>query len=582
MDCAVTVFIEEGACETVVADDVVADEVIQAEEVIQGEEVIQADEMIQADEYGQDESSQAQENNENAPQWYLYLLQAEPVKIELPEEKVEQIDAGYECKIENGFKHEPPENIELDNMDPNLYAEFASEVQMEVEQHQGLEMAQVTSKVYDIIHPSPVSLKQLSTIAVSLELWRLKLSKFRTRYGGKLNRNDCYMLKIENTWLKKMLPGLPSTIYQTIEEVSSRFRKSMLSWVKDHATKVFVSFVLNDFDDFVCDYDGFIHYARTAERMMRCEGFSSETKFAVACMYFFEDDVRRIWPSVSANMKLDLIDFDECPAVYYWICRLTNKLNKIPIWEGGTVDERMLGASMVRNRPSVEYFWNRIPLEKRIQALENEDLKYYNFVRFILPKLDDQQLDEYFNHHPDGPDDLYYMFQNLYCDEWIVFRTWFHIRNIITESSFTNLIMCMFKDEKKYDFFQPEKWEYLTCQIWKHTPLNLKQSVIRVISSDSSWIAAIKIRDCGDCDREKINVELLLTILQDASLKERNLFLRNCRSCLKKPLRSKDLQRLMELCCKNQDEINQFMADSGDDSDEDESNEDESDEDESD
>ncbi|XP_065224751.1 uncharacterized protein LOC135848714 [Planococcus citri] len=415
---------------------------------------------------------------------------------------------------------------------------------MEVEQHLELKMAEVTSEVYDIIHPSPASLKQLSTIAISLELWRLEYRKSR-----KLGKFEPFY-KLEDTGLKKRLPYLPSMIYQMIEKVLSRFLESMLSWIKDHDIKVFCWERSNDFDDYVLDYDGSIDYARTAERMLRWEGFSSEMKFTVACLYFFEEDVRRIWPSVSANMNVDLIDFDKCPAVYYWVCRLTNKLDKIPTCESETVDERMFRLCMPYNGPSIEYFWNRIPLEDRMQHAF-DCLDSYDFVRFILPKANALEIDEIVSDRWNG-DELYYMFLNLHCDESSVLRTWFHIRNIITESSFTNLIMCMFQDEEEVE------WEYLTCQIWKHTPLNLKQSVIKVISSDSSWIAAIKIHDCGDYDCKKFNVDLLLTILQDASLKERNLFLRNCWSCLKKPLRSKDLQRVMGLCCKNQDEINQF------------------------
>ncbi|XP_065224507.1 uncharacterized protein LOC135848518 [Planococcus citri] len=333
----------------------------------------------------------------------------------------------------------------------------------------------------------------------------------------------------------------------------------MLSWANHHHEKGFCWDGSKDFDDFVCDYDGCIDYARTAERMIRWEGFSSEMKFTVACMYFFEDDVRRIWPSVSANMNVNLIDFDKCPAVYYWICRLTNKLDKIPNWEGETVDERMFEMSMPYNRPSIEYFWNRIPLEKQVQSAVAE-LSGYDFVRFVLPKLDDVQLDEFVN--GGSRRRLYEVFLNLHSDEWTILRTWFHIRNIIKESNFTILIIRMLDVEDYFSFadehFSSGEWEDLCCQIWKHAPLNLKRSTIRVFSSDNSWIAAINIHDCGDCDCQKMNIDLLLTILQDASLEERNLFWRNCWSCFIKPLQSKDLQRVIVLCFENEVEINQF------------------------
>ncbi|XP_065223510.1 uncharacterized protein LOC135847742 isoform X2 [Planococcus citri] len=429
---------------------------------------------------------------------------------------------------------------------------------MEVQQRQELEVIEVTSEVYDILHPTPVSLKQLSAIATSREIWRSKVNEYRT--GRKLeNFNPCRLHR-ETTWMKTMLPDLPSTIYETIEEVVSRFGHSMEAWLTQHYQTGFrfqytdENHVLEDFDNFSCDYDGSIHYVRTAERMMHCEGFNLETKFIVACMYFFEDDIRRIWPSVSRKMNLDLIDFYYYPQCYYWICRLSNKLDKIRTWGGQSVDERMFGRFMSCNRPSVEYFWNRLPLEKRMQAIDA--LGYYEFVRFILPKLNDEQLDKYVNDE-DG-DRLYGMFLNLHCDEWGILRTWLHIRNIIKESNFTNLIIRMFLvEDGEGEYHQQEKWKYLCCQIWNHTPLNLKQSMISVISSDNSWFEGTNI-NYGHYEFDEMNVELLLAILQDASLNERHSFWRNCWSDLIEPVRSKNLQRVMESIFENEDEINQF------------------------
>ncbi|XP_065224752.1 uncharacterized protein LOC135848716 [Planococcus citri] len=428
---------------------------------------------------------------------------------------------------------------------------------MEVEQHQELEVTEVTSKVYDIIHPTPVSLKQLSAITISLEIWRRKVNEYRT--GRKLEKFDPCRLRKETTWMKTMLPDLPSTIYKTIEEVVSRFGHSMKIWRIEHYKKGFCfqysdeNHVLEDFDDFVCDYDGSIDYARTAERMMRCEGFNSEMKFIVACLYIFEDDIRRIWPSVSRNMNIDLIKFHECPQLYYWICVLSNQLDKIPLWIGWigeTVDETMFFHYMRYNRPSMVYFWNLIPPENQMRKVVHY-IKGYNLVRFILPKLDDEQLDKFVNYEYEDGDELCDTFVRLHCDEWVVLRTWFHIRNILKKSNYTNLIVRMLEIEDNYyrdEFYEQEKWEYLCCQIWNHSLPTLKPSVIRVISSDSSWLE----------DFRQINVELLLTILQDASLEERNLFLRNCWSGLTKRVRRKNLQRVIELCLENADEINQF------------------------
>ncbi|XP_065223479.1 uncharacterized protein LOC135847732 isoform X1 [Planococcus citri] len=453
------------------------------------------------------------------------------------------------------------------------------EVQPYQERHE-LEMAEDTSTVYDIIHPTPVSLKQLSAIVISLEIWRCKVNEYRT--SRKLREFDPYRLREENTWIKTMLPELhiPSTTYKMIEEVFSKFGHSIKWWRIHHYKSGFCfqysheNYVLKDFDDFVCDYDGSIHYLRTAERMMHCEAFNSEMKFMIACMYFFEDDIRRIWPSVSNNVNIDFIRFRECPQLYYWICLLTNEIP--PTWraEGEiTVDERMFGASMPFNRPSVEYFWNRIPFEKHMLRGMREICRF-DFVRFILPKMDDQQLDTLLNEWLYGVDDsLYWLFLFLHCDEWIVLRTWLHIRNILEEYTFSNFFLRMleimynhvvpagrYEWVKWSEFHDQEKWEYLCCQIWNHTPLNLKQSAIRRISSDDKWFEEIRVnipgRGCDDSN--KMHVKFLLLVLQDASLKERSSFWHNCWGTLIKVVRTEDLQRMVQLCFENNDEISQF------------------------
>ncbi|XP_065224267.1 uncharacterized protein LOC135848307 [Planococcus citri] len=220
----------------------------------------------------------------------------------------------------------------------------------------------------------------------------------------------------------------------------------------------------------------------------------------------------------------------------------------------------MFETCMPCNRPSVEYFWNRAPLEKQVQRAVAR-LNGYDFIRFILPKLNDQQLDEFVNNR--DVHDLYYVFISLHCDEWVVLRTWYYIRNIIKESNFTNLIIRMFAYEYKFnvrdEYFDREKWPYLCCQIWNHAPLNLKRSVIvKVTSSDSRWFNDIRMASTCYSVYTKVNVELLLTTLQDASLKERNLFWRNCWDRLIETLLGEDLQRVIELCFENEDEINQF------------------------
>ncbi|XP_065223503.1 uncharacterized protein LOC135847739 isoform X5 [Planococcus citri] len=434
---------------------------------------------------------------------------------------------------------------------------------MEVGQSQDLEMTEAAPKVYDILHPTPVSLKELSAMAISLKIWRHEVNEYRT--SRQLKEFEIFRLRLENTQIE--LPDLPSMIHKMIRKFFNKFANSVFSWIREHYQRVpfdsygHENYILQYFEDFVCDYDGSIHYTRTAERMMRCVGFSAELKFKIACLYFFEEDIRRIWPSVSRQLSVDFIDFRKFPQLYYWICRLTNELYKIPTstytWriDTRTVDERMFDTHMSYNRPSFEYFWNRISVDKQMNRVEYID--QYDFARFILPKLNDRQLNELFNKKYGRA--FYSLFRYLHCSKKTVLRIWFYIRskNIMNKSTFNDLVVNLIEDEDYgRDEFDHENWEYLCREIWKDTPLDFKQSTISFISSDSAWLDAIDIEE--DHHSNQIHVEFLLLILQDASLKERNSFWHNCWEKMIEAVRTEDLQRMMRLCLKNEDEINQF------------------------
>ncbi|KAL6953385.1 hypothetical protein U1Q18_051798 [Sarracenia purpurea var. burkii] len=73
---------------------------------------------------------------------------------------------------------------------------------------------------------------------------------------------------------------MPLAIDCMIREYVNKFSASQYHWLQEHFSKVFhfhrtlLNDVLNDFDDFVSDWDGTIDYVRTAKRMISCDGLS--------------------------------------------------------------------------------------------------------------------------------------------------------------------------------------------------------------------------------------------------------------------------------------------------------------------
>ncbi|XP_065224671.1 uncharacterized protein LOC135848649 [Planococcus citri] len=440
-----------------------------------------------------------------------------------------------------------------------------------MESNRELEMDGTTSDVYDIFHPTPVPLKELAAIAVSLEVWRFKVKEYRN--NRKLKE---FCPSGERISLKKMLPDLPSMIYTAIDKYVRRFGPSMETWLKEHHDRIFYFFyyyhysVLEYFNNFVCDYTGTIDYVRTAGRMIHCDQFDEDLKFAIACTYFFEDDIRQLWPLVSGNLNGISVDFSKSPQLCYWICCLRNELNKIPSAEiNSSIEKVMLDAFMPHNRPSIEYFWNRLPSENRLTMRIASDFftrDKLSFARFILPKLNDQQLEEFVNEK--SYELICTPFKNVWYDKAeLILPAWMYIRKSINVDGFTKLVVKMLQNELMTypleteitigEILDPRTRFDLCCEIWISSPENLKRSAIAEIISNNRLFSNSNVR-VNVMSSVPRDFEFLLTFLSDATSVERSKFWFDSWLELVESTRSKDLAKIMKLCFENEDEIAQF------------------------
>ncbi|XP_065225960.1 uncharacterized protein LOC135849442 isoform X6 [Planococcus citri] len=433
-------------------------------------------------------------------------------------------------------------------------------------------MVEITSAVFDIIHPSPVSLKDLSAIAVSLGIWQCKLNQHGGRYKLLI-----FTANGEPIWLKAMLPDLPSEIYNIIRKYVVKFGHSLYSWVISHFRSIFhfhdrhrTENILEYIDDFVCDYDGNIHYARTAERMMRRSILNESELFRIACTYFFEDDIRRIWPNVCTTVNLEGLSLNNFPQLYYWVRYLRNELNKIVFDPGvyNSLDEALLGSCMMaNNRPSMEYFWFRVPLENRLRAALIPYAKpglARSFVRFILPKLNDAQLDEFVK--KEGWKLMYELTLtgSGQCDEGLFLPTLTHIRSKMSQSDFLQLTFKMLKLETD-DFeenwgSQPKYWVYFCSEIWNCVSPDLKRLIVERALLESGGLYYVNSHGLPYFKLiiDDRRIEFFLIVLSSATSEERSKYWSRCWRDLLVDLRDRDFKRMMRLCFENEDEIARF------------------------
>ncbi|XP_065223679.1 uncharacterized protein LOC135847872 [Planococcus citri] len=435
-------------------------------------------------------------------------------------------------------------------------------------------MAEITSDVFDIFHPTPVPLRELSAIVISLEIWRCEINKYRSSNTLNEFRPSGELISLKTI----LVPDFPSVIYPTIEKYVEIFGRSVDSWLWSHYRTVFefqydhFNCVLEYFEDFVCDYDGSIHYARTAERMMHCDRFDVDQKFLIACTYCFEDDIRRIWPFKMKNTSSRRDMFSENSKLTYWILFLENgiELTDPPI------EECILDKCWFHNGPSLEYFWNLIPSENRLRnamSVFARDLP--SFVRFILPKLDHQQLVEFLREK--GCELLYALLKNFCYDEEMVLSTWIHVKNAMTEIAFTKLVIKMVQSEvrggrvcssdqdayiwpNKYlvdDRRNLDNFVQLCIEIWSTASENLKRLAVREITSHTRLFQDVSYNYIG-CAPTSREFKFLLAVLSEAAYEQRFAFWYNCWQYLITKTWVEDLDKIMRLCLRDEDEITLF------------------------
>ncbi|XP_065224199.1 uncharacterized protein LOC135848260 isoform X1 [Planococcus citri] len=422
-------------------------------------------------------------------------------------------------------------------------------------------MDEMICDMTDATQPALISLQELSAITVAREIWRCEVNNYRTN-----NELEKLTPKKLSTSLKSKFRDLPTAIDNVIEKYVTKFGLSMENWLEQHYKRVFFNhychqnYVLEDFDDFVCDYsNGTVDYIKTAERMMRCDRLSKAKKFKIACTYFFENDIRRIWPFVCKKVGPNNIELGNCPQLYYWICFLRNELDKIPTSEHQSVDEAMFDRYMPYNRPSLEYFWNRISYQNQIQSAERlYQLKDEFFIRFILTKLDYQQLYEFVN--TKGCDLICDLLRKRYFEDEFVLEIWMCMRNLMDEDNFTKLVVDMLQTESTRSYTKKienahndhKNWLRLCRELWHNAPHDLRQSAIKNISTNLKLFTSYRSEAGNESS------ELLLTILECATFDERSSFWTNCWHNLILGKNTEDLQQIMEMCFENGDAIIQY------------------------
>ncbi|XP_065203945.1 uncharacterized protein LOC135834031 [Planococcus citri] len=422
-------------------------------------------------------------------------------------------------------------------------------------------MADSLSAVYDLGYPSPITLKEITSIVVVVELWRKEINAYLQS-----NNPDKFHLT-QHIRPKNLIPDMPSIIYNQLSDYIVTFRKSIKSWLLYHRDKVVISRddnedkfnnILSRFRDFSWDWNGAIHYVRTARRMMQCDRLSLEEKFRIACLYCFENDIKRIWPSVSSKIDLRKFCLTTFPQLFYWVDELLKSPHTYYSYILSSM-EGILYSDISVNQSSLEYFWNRLPSEGRTRPpVYLYGTRVELFARFILPQLSEHELEVFLTKCG-----FRLIYTLVVCDlgRWSVLPIWMYIRNKISGPEFRKVIAYLLLLEIRGDLPGSSKLKivmYLCDEIWCSAPRHLKQPVFDYLLLEPSSFLGSRRRIMPTKPRQ---MKLLIAILRDATFEERSSFWHKHWTSLRRGAVIEDLLEMTKLCFRNEDEISLFKND---------------------
>ncbi|XP_065213605.1 uncharacterized protein LOC135840818 isoform X11 [Planococcus citri] len=427
-----------------------------------------------------------------------------------------------------------------------------------------MKMAEVPSNVYDLLFPSPPTLKEIVSISIAGQLWRQEIDTHRTK-------NTLNQLNLQQNILSSnSSPHIPSSILSQIETAVNKFGPSIQEWLLHHE-KLFKKEIFNDFIDFVEDFDGSIHYVRTAKRFVLCDRIDKILRFKIACQYCFEDDILRIWPLVSAHIDLRDIPFHEYPTLFYWICQLQHQLYKLPQPNSTNPNLSTVVQIFLYEHyhvwSHVEYFWHRLDPQSRMRFATGSRLAKI-FCRYLVKTFDEVELEKIANFYGceiiatllakllqrNGNEDLYAL------------SVWTFLKNKMNGDRFITLIRRIIEDLCNICHSQYRTVDDISAyaELCASAPFHLKQLAIQNILQDQTLFKlTFYVEYSGNPVNGSVLFKFLFTLLSDAVIEDRSKFWNTFWSRLLPLLGTAQFDQLMTLCFNNDEtEIVKFKLNS--------------------
>ncbi|XP_065220006.1 uncharacterized protein LOC135845409 isoform X1 [Planococcus citri] len=359
-----------------------------------------------------------------------------------------------------------------------------------------------------VFSSNPGSLKELACVVTSASF-----------YCRQLNQSDIASLP------------LPAIFRQMTEKCILVVENSLKKWTNFHNSLIFshrkdenIAIVFEDF--MAWRADGTINFEQTAVNLIKCDLLSQMEKYRLACIYCMVDDVRKLWRIETAANH---------PMVRYWNSRMSGTPYKIPVEPGcSCIEASLLKDNYSGTRSAFEYLWGFMTDDEQVQKVKNIGnwTKGKWLLKCALLKLNESQLQRVISNSN-------HVFYVLYSEaRALVVPLWDHVKNMITPEAFNALIF-------QFLIFASRKVPSLAYEIWIRAPEMLKN---HVLVNNFQHLLNSSTKD------ERLFLDLLLTT--DVETRE-SIWREKWRDIIVNVSLSY-LQKIMELCLGNGDEIASF------------------------
>ncbi|GBM67063.1 hypothetical protein AVEN_74807-1 [Araneus ventricosus] len=140
------------------------------------------------------------------------------------------------------------------------------------------------------------------------------------------NSEDCFY-KQQEKWIrkskkkarKKLSKLLPKLLQKRVVHILQPLATEIYFWVRDH-WYIIKHIERGHFTNNLCwKSEGTIDRTKTAKQLVRNESIGKRVRFAMACIYFWENDVLHLWHSMTTAERKSIFSINSNVAVHFWM-----------------------------------------------------------------------------------------------------------------------------------------------------------------------------------------------------------------------------------------------------------------------